>query len=335
MNVNINDIKNGMTLILEGKLVTIVDFQHVKPGKGPAFVRIKYRDLRTGSTIEDTFNTNLKLEKAHVEKMQMQFLYKENDNYVFMNTNDYSQMEVSSSIIGDDAKFLKEGLVIEIQMYEGEILGIAGLDGSGRTETLETIFGIATRKSGTIKLDGKQVSNKNAQDSIKNGFALLTEERRATGIFGILNIRENTVISSLKRHKKGFYLSEKSMKEDTQKYIDALRTKTPSQETKIRALSGGNQQKVILGRWLLTDPEVLLLDEPTRGIDVGAKYEIYQLIIDLANRGKVVIVVSSEMPELLGICDRIMVMSGGRLAGEIDAEEATQELIMTYAAKYV
>ena len=124
MNVNINDIKNGMTLILEGKLVTIVDFQHVKPGKGPAFVRIKYRDLRTGSTIEDTFNTNLKLEKAHVEKMQMQFLYKENDNYVFMNNNDYSQMEVSSSIIGDDAKFLKEGLVIEIQMYEGEILGI-------------------------------------------------------------------------------------------------------------------------------------------------------------------------------------------------------------------
>ena len=124
MNVNINDIKNGMTLILEGKLVTIVDFQHVKPGKGAAFVRIKYRDLRTGSTIEDTFNTNLKLEKAHVEKMQMQFLYKENDNYVFMNTNDYSQMEVSSSIIGDDAKFLKEGLVIEIQMYEGEILGI-------------------------------------------------------------------------------------------------------------------------------------------------------------------------------------------------------------------
>ena len=124
MNVNINDIKNGMTSILEGKLVTIVDFQHVKPGKGPAFVRIKYRDLRTGSTIEDTFNTNLKLEKAHVEKMQMQFLYKENDNYVFMNTNDYSQMEVSSSIIGDDAKFLKEGLIIEIQMYEGEILGI-------------------------------------------------------------------------------------------------------------------------------------------------------------------------------------------------------------------
>ena len=119
------------------------------------------------------------------------------------------------------------------------------------------------------------------------------------------------------------------------KYIDLLQIKCASRETLIKQLSGGNQQKVILGRWLLTDPEVLLLDEPTRGIDVGAKYEIYQLIIDLANRGKVVIVVSSEMPELLGICDRIMVMSGGRLAGEIDAEEATQELIMTYAAKYV
>lgn len=149
MNVNINDIKNGMTLILEGKLVTIVDFQHVKPGKGPAFVRIKYRDLRTGSTIEDTFNTNLKLEKAHVEKMQMQFLYKENDNYVFMNTNDYSQMEVSSSIIGDDAKFLKEGLVIEIQMYEGEILGIVLTEKIDYkvTETTDAVKGNTTNNA--------------------------------------------------------------------------------------------------------------------------------------------------------------------------------------------
>ena len=125
------------------------------------------------------------------------------------------------------------------------------------------------------------------------------------------------------------------MKKDTQWSIDAMRTKTPSQETKIRSLSGGNQQKVILGRWLLTDPEVLLLDEPTRGIDVGAKYEIYQLIIDLAKKGKVVIMVSSEMPELLGVCDRILVMSGGRLAGEVDAKNTTQEEIMTLAAKYV
>ena len=219
---------------------------------------------------------------------------------------------------------------------KGEILGIAGLDGSGRTETLENIFGVATRKSGTIKLNGKECKNRNSGESIKNGFALLTEERRATGIFSILNIRENTVISNLKKYKNKFHLLvSKDMAKDTQDYIDKLRTKTPSQETQIRSLSGGNQQKVILARWLLTEPEVLLLDEPTRGIDVGAKYEIYQLIIDLAKQDKVVIMVSSEMPELLGVCDRILVMSGGRLAGEVDAKTTTQEEIMTLAAKYV
>ena len=218
----------------------------------------------------------------------------------------------------------------------GEVLGLAGLDSSGRTETLESIFGIRTRKEGIISLDGQPCFNRNAGESIKNGFALLTEERRATGIFGGLSIKDNTVISSLKRHLRfGLYLSEKTQREDTQHYIDAMRTKTPSQETKIRTLSGGNQQKVIIGRWLLTEPEVLLLDEPTRGIDVGAKYEIYQLILDLANKGKTVIMVSSEMPELLGVCDRIVVMSGGRVAGEVDARNTTQEEIMTLAAKYV
>ena len=225
---------------------------------------------------------------------------------------------------------------VSFKARKGEIVGLAGLDGSGRTETLENIFGVATRKDGVIKLDGKEVRNRNARESIKNGFALLTEERRATGIFGILNIRENTVISSLKKHKKaGFYLSDKSMEKDTAWAIDAMHIKTPSQKTKIRSLSGGNQQKVILGRWLLTEPEVLMLDEPTRGIDVGAKYEIYQLIIDLANKGKVVLMVSSEMPELLGVCDRILVMSGGKLAGEVDAKNTTQEEIMSLAAKYV
>ena len=218
----------------------------------------------------------------------------------------------------------------------GEILGLAGLDSSGRTETLESIFGIRTRKEGIISLNDQPCFNRSAGESIKNGFALLTEERRATGIFGVLDIKANTVISSLKRHLRfGLYLSDKTQREDTQHYIDAMHTKTPSQETKIRSLSGGNQQKVIIGRWLLTEPEVLLLDEPTRGIDVGAKYEIYQLILNLANKGKTVIMVSSEMPELLGVCDRIVVMSGGRVAGEVDARNTTQEEIMTLAAKYV
>ena len=225
---------------------------------------------------------------------------------------------------------------VSFEARKGEVLGLAGLDGSGRTETLENIFGEATRKSGTITLDGKPCLNRTPRESIKNGFALLTEERRATGIFSILDIRENTVISSLKKHLRfGLWLSSKSMKKDTQWSIDSMRTKTPTQSTKIRSLSGGNQQKVIIGRWLLTEPDVLLLDEPTRGIDVGAKYEIYQLILDLACKGKTVLVVSSEMPELLGICDRILVMSGGRLAGEVDARTTTQEEIMTLAAKYV
>lgn len=217
---------------------------------------------------------------------------------------------------------------------KGEILGVAGLDGSGRTELLENLFGISARRSGKITLDGKEAKNRNARESIRNGFALLTEERRATGIFGILDILENTAISSLDRYRTGPFLSKKKMRESTKWSIEAMRIKTPNQETKIRSLSGGNQQKVILGRWLLTEPEVLLLDEPTRGIDVGAKYEIYQLILDLAAKGKTVIMVSSEMPELLGVCDRIIVMSGGRKAGEVDAKTATQEEIMTLAAKY-
>ena len=222
------------------------------------------------------------------------------------------------------------------QLRKGEILGIAGLDGSGRTEVLENLFGAMTKGGGTIKLHGKEIKNRSPRESIKNGFALLTEERRATGIFGIRDIKENTVISNLKSYLMGgICLSDKKMREDTDWAIQAMHIKTPSQSTQIRSLSGGNQQKVIIGRWLLTKPEVLLLDEPTRGIDVGAKYEIYQLIIDLANQGKGIIMVSSEMPELLGVCDRILVMSGGQLAGEVDARNTSQEEILTLAAKYV
>ena len=221
-------------------------------------------------------------------------------------------------------------------LHSGEILGIAGLDGAGRTEVLENLFGSMTRGGGTIKLHGKEIRNKTPRESIKNGFALLTEERRATGIFGIRSILDNTVISNLKSYLMGgICLNDKKMREDTAWAIEAMHIKTPSQSTQIRSLSGGNQQKVIIGRWLLTNPEVLLLDEPTRGIDVGAKYEIYQLIIDLAKQGKGVIMVSSEMPELLGVCDRILVMSGGRMAGEVDAKTTSQEEILTLAAKYV
>ena len=224
---------------------------------------------------------------------------------------------------------------VSFELRRGEILGVAGLVGSRRTELLETIFGIAHHAGGDIYKNKKHIHNRSSAAAIKNGFAMLTEERRATGIFPGLDITFNTVIAHLRAYRRYGLLSSQGMAKDTQWVIDSLRVKTPSRKTFIRNLSGGNQQKVIIGRWLLTEPDVLLLDEPTRGIDVGAKAEIYQLIIDLAARGKGIVIVSSEMPELLGICDRIMVMSNGRLAGTMDIAEANQEEIMRLAAKYI
>lgn len=218
---------------------------------------------------------------------------------------------------------------------KGEILGIAGLVGARRTELVETIFGCRTIESGEIYLDGKRIKNTSPQKAIKNGFALVTEERRKTGIFPMESITFNSVIANLKNYKKYNFLSDKKMKVDTLEAINWMRTKTPSEKTQIRSLSGGNQQKVIMGRWLLTQPDVLLLDEPTRGIDVGAKYEIYQLIINLAKQGKSIIMISSEMPELFGICDRIMVMSNGRVAGIEDVKDLDQEKVMSLATKYL
>ncbi|MBQ8689592.1 MAG: sugar ABC transporter ATP-binding protein [Clostridia bacterium] len=224
---------------------------------------------------------------------------------------------------------------ISFSVREGEILGVAGLDGAGRTELLESIFGLRRIDSGKIYLGGEEIKNQSPAEAKANGFALVSEERRADGIFPILSILENTVISSLKKFNTGPLLSHKKMKKATLDSIERLRIKAPSEATKIENLSGGNQQKVIIGRWLLTNPTVMMLDEPTRGIDVGAKYEIYKLIIEFAKEKKGIIMVSSEMGELLGICDRIMVISGGRVSGILDGGEATQEKIMELAAKYV
>lgn len=223
------------------------------------------------------------------------------------------------------------------ELHKGEILGIAGLVGSKRTDVIETIFGVRDKASGRIIINGKEVKNKNPKESIKNGFALVTEERRATGIFGMLDIKVNSIISNLDSYKTKVLglLDNKKMIEDTKWVIDSMRVKTPNQGTQIGTLSGGNQQKVILGRWLLTQPDVLMLDEPTRGIDVGAKYEIYQLMIELAKKNKGIIMVSSEMPELLGVTDRILVMSNGRVAGIVKTSETTQEEILTLSAKYL
>lgn len=225
---------------------------------------------------------------------------------------------------------------VSFQLRKGEILGIAGLVGAKRTDIVETIFGVRERKTGEIKLHGKTMKNRTALEAINNGFALVTEERRSTGIYSNLNIEFNSLISNMKSYlgRLGLLSGEK-MKSDTQWVIDAMNVKTPSHKTTIGSLSGGNQQKVVIGRWLLTQPEILMLDEPTRGIDIGAKFEIYQLIMELAKKDKGIIMISSEMPELLGVTDRILVMSNGKVAGIVETAKTSQEEILQLAAKYL
>ena len=222
---------------------------------------------------------------------------------------------------------------VSFDLHKGEILGIAGLVGAKRTDIVETLFGIREKSGGTIKLHGKAINNHSANEAINHGFALVTEERRSTGIYAYLDIGFNSLISNIRQYKNKLGLLDNSrMKSDTQWVIDAMRVKTPGHHTAIGSLSGGNQQKVIIGRWLLTQPEILMLDEPTRGIDVGAKFEIYQLISELARKDKGIIIISSEMPELLGITDRILVMSNGLVAGIVETKTTTQNEILRLAS---
>ncbi|NMP27155.1 galactose/methyl galactoside ABC transporter ATP-binding protein MglA [Rahnella sp. SAP-1] len=225
---------------------------------------------------------------------------------------------------------------VSFDLHKGEILGIAGLVGAKRTDIVETLFGIREKLAGTIKLHGKKINNNSANEAINNGFALVTEERRSTGIYAYLDIGFNSLISNIRNYKNKVGLLDTSrMKSDTQWVIDAMRVKTPGHRTSIGSLSGGNQQKVIIGRWLLTQPEILMLDEPTRGIDVGAKFEIYQLITELAKKEKGIIIISSEMPELLGITDRILVMSNGQVAGIVETKNTSQNEILRLASLYL
>jgi len=224
---------------------------------------------------------------------------------------------------------------ISFQLRKGEILGIGGLVGAQRSELMEGIFGIRGIKHGSISYKGRPLKIKRPHDAIKNGIALLTEDRRATGIFGVLSVADNVSIASLDKFVRyGFWLSVRKIEELVRENVSKLSIKTPSSKTKIQSLSGGNQQKVIISRWLANNPDILILDEPTRGIDVGAKYEIYTIIADLAKQGKSIIMISSEMPELIGMSDRILVMCDGRISGEVSGEEATQENIMSLATKF-
>ncbi len=224
---------------------------------------------------------------------------------------------------------------ITFDVKEGEIFGLYGLVGAGRTELLETMFGVRTRAAGRVYYKGRLMNFMDAQDAMKHGFAMITEERKATGLYLEGDLTFNTTITNLEHYKTGIALSRDKMVKATANEINVMHTKCMGPSDAITALSGGNQQKVIFGKWLERDPAVFLMDEPTRGIDVGAKYEIYELIIRMAKMGKTIIVVSSEMPEILGITNRIGVMSNGRLAGIVNTKETDQEELLRLSAMYL
>ena len=225
---------------------------------------------------------------------------------------------------------------VSFNLRKGEILGFGGLVGAQRTELLEGIFGIRGIESGEIKINGTLVKIKKPSDAMKAGIGLITEDRRGNGIFGCLSIKDNVGVSVYNKYlKAGFMLDHKRINGVVDDSIKKLRIKTPSMKEHIANLSGGNQQKVIVARWLANDPDILIMDEPTRGIDVGAKHEIYEIMNDLAAQGKAIIMISSEMAELLGMSDRVYVMCDGKLRGEItEKEEMTQAKVMSYATQF-
>lgn len=224
---------------------------------------------------------------------------------------------------------------VSFDVREGEIFGLYGLVGAGRTELLETIFGIRTRAAGRVYYKNKLLNFNTAKEAMDNGFALITEERKANGLFLKGDLTFNTTIANLPQYKTGPLLSSRKMQKATNNEIKVMRVKCMSGGDLISSLSGGNQQKVIFGKWLERKPRVFMMDEPTRGIDVGAKYEIYELIINMAKQGNTIIVVSSEMPEILGITNRIAVMSNGHLAGIVNTKDTNQEELLRLSAKYL
>ena len=224
---------------------------------------------------------------------------------------------------------------ISFDVREGEIFGLYGLVGAGRTELLETIFGVRTRAAGRVYFKNRLMNFNNAKDAMEHGFAMITEERKANGMFLKGDLTFNTTIANLNQYKSGPSLSNPKMTKATSNEIKVMHTKCMGPDDMISSLSGGNQQKVIFGKWLERDPMIFMMDEPTRGIDVGAKYEIYELIIQMAKQGKAIIVVSSEMPEILGITNRIGVMSNGHLSGIVNTKETSQEELLRLSAKYL
>ena len=247
----------------------------------------------------------------------------------------------SKSNVPEDAPVVLEAIGLKsldvkdvsFKLKKGEILGFSGLMGAGRTETMRLICGADKMDAGVVKVNGKEIKITSPKDAVQAGIGYLSEDRKRYGLCLGLSVADNTVMASLDSVCNGLFMDDKKVQAESQKYKEQLATKTPTVKTLVRSLSGGNQQKVVIAKWLMRDCDILIFDEPTKGIDVGAKSEIYKLMNQLAAQGKSIIMISSEMPELLRMSDRVVVMCEGRVTGELDISEATQEKIMTFATK--
>jgi ribose transport system ATP-binding protein len=251
----------------------------------------------------------------------------------------YEQPKTRSSVASDAPVVLRVNRLnagrlvrdVSFDLREGEILGIAGLMGSGRTETARAIFGADPIESGTIEIRGRRVSIRSPEDGVANGIGYLSEDRKRFGLAVNLSVRDNLAMATYDRFQRGLFINARKVREATEDYVQKLNIRTPSLEQLLRNLSGGNQQKVVVAKWLIRNCDILIFDEPTRGIDVGAKSEIYALMNELTREGKSIIMISSELPEILRMSDRILVMSEGRLTGELPIEAASQEAVMEFA----
>ena len=281
--------------------------------------------MRDGQYVDTVDTATTPMEKI-VQMMVGRVIYEEPKTHSNVEPDAPVVLE-AEHLVSDDVKD------VSFQLRKGEILGFAGLMGAGRTETARLLCGADPREKGTIRINGKEVKIHSPRDAVAAGIGYLSEDRKRYGLCLGLSVADNTVLASLDKFAAGPFVNDKKINEASRQYVEKVRTKTPTVATQVRSLSGGNQQKVVLSKWLLNDCDILIFDEPTRGIDVGAKSEIYKLMTQLAEEGKSIIMISSELPELLRMSDRVIVMCEGRKTGELDIAEATQEKIMTLATK--
>lgn len=281
--------------------------------------------MRDGQYVDTVDTASTSIEQV-VQMMVGRVIYEEPKTKSNVPANAPVVLE-AEHLVSDDVKD------VSFQLRKGEILGFAGLMGAGRTETARLIFGADPRRSGTIRINGKVVNIHSPSDAVAAGIGYLSEDRKRYGLCLGLSVADNTVLASLNQFCTAMIANDHKIESVSKEFVQKVRTKTPTVRTPARSLSGGNQQKVVLSKWLLRDCDILIFDEPTRGIDVGAKNEIYKLMNQLAEEGKSIIMISSELPELLRMSDRIVVMCEGRKTGELDIAEATQEKVMTLATK--